>query len=147
MKIILLKDVKDQGRAGDLISVSDGYARNFLLKNKLAKEATASAVNEFEQHKKSEEHRKQVEREEYVKLAGRLNDFTLMMSVKCGETGKIFGSIMSTHIAADLARAGFDVDKKKIVLPEPIKNAGNYIVDIRLYPEISAKLKVKVEKK
>jgi large subunit ribosomal protein L9 len=145
MRVYLLKDVQGSGKAGDIVSVSDGYATNYLVKNNLAVEATPKIINEITQKKAAETHRKQLETERYLALRDEFNKATLNMTVKCGESGKIFGSIMSANIADEIKKTlGKDVDKKKIVLADPIKSVGTYIVDIKLYPEITAKLKIVV---
>ena len=145
MKVILLKDVKAQGKAGEVITVSDGYAVNYLIKNKLAEEATAARLAQLKTKQEAVAHHKAVEKQQFMELAKKLNVATVTLKVKCGETGKIFGSIQSANIADALAAQGLVVDKKKIVLPDPIKSVGVYKVEIRPYPEVSAKLTVKVE--
>ena len=148
MKVYLLKDVQGSGKAGEVVSVSDGYAVNYLIKNKLAQEATPKLINELAQKKASDDHKKKLEKEKQLEARDVINKATLNMSVKCGEGGKIFGSIMSANISDELKRQlGFDVDKKKIVLSDPIKAAGTYVVDIKLYPEITAHLKIVVTPK
>ena len=145
MKVYLLKDVQGSGKAGEVVSVSDGYAVNYLFKNKLAQEATPKLINELTQKKASDEHKRKLEREKYLEMRDSLNKATLNMHVKCGEGGKIFGSIMSANISDELKKQlNFDIDKKKIVLHDPIKAAGAYTVDIKLYPEVTAHLKVVV---
>lgn len=145
MKVILLKDVKGQGKKNDIIEVSDGYARNFLLKNGLAKEATATNVNSINIAKKAEEHRKAVEKAEAVELAKKLGEISVTVKIKVGETGKLFGALNTQAIAdAIKAQHGLDIDKKKIVLAEPIKSVGVYTVTVKPYAEVSAKLKVTV---
>lgn len=145
MKVILLKDVKAQGKAGDIINVSDGYATNYLFRNGLAKEATAGAVAAAADKKAAQEHRRAVEKEEFTELCKRIDRTSVTLSVKCGEQGKVFGSIQSANIADALAAQGIVIDKKKIVLSEPIKSVGEYTVDVRPYPEVGAKLKVIVK--
>ncbi|HEY8419727.1 MAG TPA: 50S ribosomal protein L9 [Clostridia bacterium] len=144
MKVILLKDVNAQGKAGDLIEVSDGYARNYLLKNKLAVEATPAKIQELKQKQEAEERKKALEKEHWSKVAAQINATEITLKVKSGENGKIFGSIQSANIADELKKLGLDIDKKKIVLPQPIKNTGTYFIEIKPYPEITAKLKVNV---
>lgn len=145
MKVILLKDVKGQGKKNDIIEVSDGYARNFLLKNGLAKEATATNVNSINIAKKAEEHRKAVEKAEAVELAKKLGEISVTVKIKVGETGKLFGALNTQAIAdAIKAQHGLEIDKKKIVLAEPIKSVGVYTVTVKPYAEVSAKLKVTV---
>ncbi len=145
MKVVLLEDIKGQGKKGDIVDVSDGYARNFLIKKNLAKEATGSAVNEAKQKREAEERRKAAEKAEAQNLAKNLSGKEISLFVKCGDNGKIFGSVTSKEISEELLKSGFDIDKKKIVLKENIKNEGLYEVEIKIYPEISAKIKLLVQ--
>ncbi len=145
MKVVLLQDVKGQGKKNDIISVSDGYARNFLIKNKLAVEATSSMVNSMEISKAADEHRRSVERAAAVKLAEELKGKNFTVKIKVGETGKLFGALNTQSIADALAAAGYDIDKKKIVLDGNVKSVGTYDVTVKTYAEVSAKIKVTVE--
>lgn len=145
MKVVLLQDVKGQGKKNDVINVSDGYARNYLIKNKLAAEATASMVNSLEISKKADEHRRAVERAEAMALAEKLKGMTVTVKIKVGETGKLFGALNTQSVADALAENGIEIDKKKIVLGEVIKSVGLYDVQLKLYPEISTRIKVSVE--
>ncbi|NLK17485.1 MAG: 50S ribosomal protein L9 [Clostridiales bacterium] len=145
MKVILKQDVKGQGKKGEIVNVNDGYARNYLIPKGLAVEATADAVNSAMLKKQAAEYHRKMERKEALAAKQRLDDLTVNLKVKCGKSGKIFGSVTSTQVSEKLAEMGYTVDKKKIMLKEPIKNAGIYTVDVKLYPEITAKLKVIVE--
>ncbi len=145
MKVILTADVKGQGKKNDIISVSDGYARNYLIKNKLAVEATASVVNSIEISKKADEHRKALERAEAQALASKIQGMTVVVKIKVGETGKLFGALNTQAVSDALAAQGIEIDKKKIVLNEVIKSVGVYEVTVKPYAEISAKIKVKIE--
>lgn len=144
MKVILTSDVKGQGKKNDIIDVSDGYAVNFLFKNKLAVEATASKVNSIKVSKDAADHHKKVEKAEADELAKRLNEITLTVPVKVGENGKLFGALNTLSISEALSKAGVEIDKKKIVLNEPIKSTGSYLVTVKPYAEVSAKLKINV---
>ncbi len=145
MKVILLKDVKGQGKAGEVKNVSDGYARNFLIPNKLAVEATDKNLNELKSKQASEEHRRQQELAEAKALANKISNVEVVIRAKCGENGKLFGSVTNKEIADALkAQHALDVDKKKIVLPDPIRNLGDFTLDVKVYPEVTAKLRVKV---
>jgi large subunit ribosomal protein L9 len=144
MKVILIADVKGQGKRDDIINVSDGYARNFLFKNNLAVEATSANVNSVRVSKSAVEHHKSVERAAAVELAKKLDALTLDVFVKVGGSGKLFGALNTQSIADALAKAGFEFDKKKIVLPEPIKSVGLYTITVKPYAEVSAKLRVNV---
>jgi len=144
MKVILLKDVKGQGKKNDVIEVSDGYARNFLIKNNLAVMASSTLINSVNISKQAEQHRKAVEKAEAAELIKKLKDVTVTIAVKVSENGKMFGALTSQHIADELSNMGFDVDKKKIVLADPIKSVGNYVVTVKAYAEVSGPLKVNV---
>jgi len=146
MKVILLQDVKGQGKKGDIVNVSDGYARNFLFPKGLAQEANSKNLAEWENKKKAEVLKKQREFEESRKLADRLSKLTVTIKAKSGENGKLFGSVTSKEIADELKKQhNIELDKKKIVLPEPIKNLGTFSLEVKVYPEVSGKLTVKVE--
>ena len=145
MKVILTADVKGQGKKNDIINVSDGYARNYLIKNKLAVEATSSMVNSLEISKKADEHRKSVEKAEAVALAQRINGMNVVVKIKVGETGKLFGSLNTQSVADALKEKGVEIDKKKIVINDVIKSVGTYDVVVKPYAEVSAKIKVTVE--
>ncbi len=145
MKVILVKDVKAQGKKGDVIDVNDGYARNFLLKNKLAIEATSVNLNSLKVSQAAADYHKKVEKAEAEELAKRLNGMSVTVKLKVSETGKIFGALNTQAIADALGKEGIEIDKKKIVLPEPIKTVGTHTVTVKPYAEVSAKLKVVVE--
>ena len=146
MKVYLLKDVQGSGKTGDLVDVNDGYARNYLLKQKLALEATPALINEIKQKQASEAHKHKLEVEKFTAIAAELNKAVLTVTVKTGEGGRIFGSVMSANIADEIKKQlKLDVDKKKIVLSDPIKTVGAHFVDIKLYPDIAAKLKLVVK--
>lgn len=142
MKVILIQDVKAQGKKGDVIDVSDGYARNYLFKNNLAIEATSVNLNSLKRSKEAADHRKSVEKAEAQELAKRISGMTVTIKLKVSETGKIFGALNTQAIADALSKEGIDIDKKKIVLPEPIKTVGAHEVTVKPYAEVSAKLKV-----
>lgn len=145
MKVILIKDVKGTGKKGEVVEVSDGHGRNFLIKRGLAREATDSAVKENAAHKKSESKRKENAHAEAMELSKKIEGISLQFKVKSGEGGKVFGSVTSKDIAEALTKKGFKIDKKKIVLPNPIKTTGMKSVEIKLHPEVVAKLAVEVK--
>ena len=145
MKVILTADVKGQGKKGDVVNVSDGYARNYLFKDNLATEATAAALNSVKLKKEADDHRRAVERAAAQEVADKLNKTQVTVRIKVGETGKLFGALNSQAIVDALHAQGIELDKKKIVLNEPIKTLGTYTVVVKPYAEISAKLTVKVE--
>jgi large subunit ribosomal protein L9 len=127
------------------VEVSDGYARNFLLPKKIAKEATKSVINERQQKLEKERREKEAERQKAVELKEILSKKTIEVRVKCGN-GKMYGSVTSQDIAKALAEQGFEIDKRKITILEPIKQLGVYTVDVWLYAETVAKLKINVVK-
>lgn len=144
MKVIFLQDVKGQGKKGEIKEVSEGYARNFLLKKGLAQEATTGNLKMQEAHKQSENKRKQEELEEAKKLAKVMEDTTITITAKSGEGGRLFGGVSSKQIAEELKKANFKVDKRKIELPEPIRTLGYTNVPIKLHQEVTATVKVHV---
>ncbi len=145
MKVILQKDVKDQGKAGEVINVSDGYARNFLIPKGLALPADASVINAAAIKKSADAHRLDMQRKRAKELANEMSDLTVKVRAKAGENGKLFGSIGAAEISAALkAQYGIEVDKKKIRLEEPIKTLGVTKVSAHLYESSDAKFSVEV---
>ena len=145
MQVILKKDVKGSGKAGDVVKVSDGYARNMLLPRGLAMEATDANIKALEKKKAAEAEKRAEEKADAEKLAQKIKGVSVDMVTKAGENGKIFGSITSMDIAAALKKQHeIEIDKKKIVLKSPIRQTGETNVEIKLYPEVTAELKVKV---
>ncbi|MCL2773785.1 MAG: 50S ribosomal protein L9 [Oscillospiraceae bacterium] len=145
MKVLLKEDVRGQGKKGDIIDVSDGYARNFLLPRNLAVIADAKAINEIKTKKESELHKIVVEKQNAKILGDRLSAVTLKIPAQAGPDGKLYGSITSTNIAEALkSKENIDIDKRKIILEEHIKSFGTYMVDIKIYPEITAKITIVV---
>ena len=145
MKVILLQDVKGQGKKGQLLEVSDGYARNFMLPRKLAIEATTDAINTKNMNDKATQERIAKEKAEALATANKLRQMTLTVTAKGGGAGRLFGAVTNAEIAAALEKAGIKLDKRKIVLSENIKNVGTYTVTCKLGHEISAPLTVKIE--
>ena len=146
MKVILLQDVKGKGKKGQMIEVSDGYARNFMLPKKLATEATADAVNTMRMNDKAAAEKAARERAEAMEVSKKLRELTLTVTAKGGGAGRLFGSVTNQEIADALAKqTGIKLDKRKIVIADPIKNVGTYTVTCKLGYEISAPLTVKSE--
>ena len=146
MKVILTQDVRGQGKRGQMIEVSDGYARNFLLPRKLAQEATADNVNTMKMNDKAAQERQAKERAEALEIRNRMKDMTVVVTAKGGGAGRLFGSVTYTEVADALAKqADIKLDKRKIVLDEPIKAVGVYTVKCKLGYEINADLKVEVK--
>ena len=144
MKVILKQDVKGTGKKGDILDVSDGFAKNFLLKKGLAEQASSVAVNSLEIQKEAEARRRAEEIAAIRELAKKMDKAQVQVAIKCGENGKVFGSVTSKEIAARLAELGYDVDKKKILLKDPIKTVGDYAVEVRLMESVTAKIFVSV---
>ena len=146
MKVILLQDVKGKGKKGQLIEVSDGYARNFMLPKKLAIEATADAVNTMRMNDKATQERIAREKAEAMATSKKLRELTITVTAKGGGNGRLFGAVTTQEIAAALEKqAGIKLDKRKIVLGETIKNVGTYTATCKLGYEITAPLSVKIE--
>lgn len=145
MKVVLQKDVKGTGKAGQIVEVSDGYARNYLLPNKLAVIADKVAIQKVEQQNQAAQYHKEQEYLAAVELGKQINGITLNMTVKCGENGKVFGSITSKELAEQLAKQGFAIDKRKIELPNPIKNTGSYKITVKLHPKVTSTFMLQVQ--
>ncbi|MBD5507098.1 MAG: 50S ribosomal protein L9 [Lachnospiraceae bacterium] len=145
MKVILLEDVKTLGKKGDIVDVSDGYARNFVLPKKLGVEANAKNKNDLKLQKANADKVAQEQLEAAQELAKTLETKEVTLTIKSGEGGRTFGSISSKEIAqAAKEQCGLELDKKKIQLPEAIKALGAYEVGIKLHPKVTGKLRVKV---
>ncbi len=145
MKVILQADIKGTGKKGQVLDVADGYARNFLLPKKLAIEATVGSIRDVKNKKAREERRKEKEKEAAVQLAEKLNDMLIEVKTKTGEGGRLFGSVTGKEIVEALKKQhGVEVDKRKLEIKEPIKALGNYQVNVKVYPDVSAILKVHV---
>ena len=146
MKVFLLEDVKKLGKAGDIVDISDGYAKNFILPKKLGREATNDVINEWKLKKGAEANRKQQERQEALEQAREITGKVVTLKVKGGENGRLFGSVTAKDVADGLKEQyGIQVDKKKIQMKDAIKNEGSYEAEIKLHPVASAKITVKVE--
>ena len=146
MKVILLQDVKGKGKKGQMIEVSDGYARNYMLPRKIAIEATTDAVNTMRMNDKATQERIAKEKAEALALSKQLREMTLVVTAKGGGAGRLFGSVTNQEIADALEKkSGIKLDKRKIVISDPIKAVGTYTVNCKLGYEISAPLTVKIE--
>ena len=145
MKVILLQDVKGKGKKGQMIEVSDGYARNFMLPKKLAIEATADAINTMKMNDKATQERIAREKAEALETSKKLRAMTLVVKAKGGGAGRLFGAVTNAEIASALEKQGIKLDKRKIVMGETIKNVGTYTVTCKLGYEINAPLTVKIE--
>ncbi|AZK45610.1 50S ribosomal protein L9 [Paenibacillus lentus] len=144
MKVIFLKDVKGQGKKGEIKNVSEGYAQNFLLPRGLARIATEGNVKTLEVQNAAEQKRKAQEKEEAVQLGKKLEEMTVTVQAKAGEGGRLFGAITNKQIAEALAKVGVKIDRRKIELAEPIRTLGVTQVPVKLHPDVKSTFKVQV---
>ena len=147
MKVILLQDVRGKGKKGQLLEVSDGYARNYMLPRKIAMEGTPDAINTMRMNDKAQRERQTRERAEAVELAKKMKTMTLTVLAKGGGAGRLFGSVTNQEIADALQAQGITLDKRKIVIDEPIKTVGTYTVRCKLGYEIVGELTVQIQEK
>lgn len=147
MKVILMQDVKGKGKKGQMIEVSDGYGRNYMLPRKIAVEATADNVNTMRMNDKATLERQTREREEAIRLRDRLKEMKLTVLCKGGGAGRLFGSVTSQEIADSLLKEGISIDRRRIVIDQPIKTTGSYTVKCKLGYEITATLQIAVQEK
>ena len=145
MKVMLLADVKGQGKKDQIVNVSDGYARNFLFPKQLAVPADAKIMNDVKNKEAAKKHREEEERKAALEIKARFEGIVVKLYATAGADGKFFGSVTSKEIAEKLAESGYDIDKKKIILKEPIKTPGNYVVEVKFLPDVSTKITVKVK--
>lgn len=146
MKVVLLQDVKGLGKKGELVNASDGYVRNFLFPKNLAKEANAQAMNELKNAEQSKQYKIDTAIKNANEAKAKLEGSTFVMNAKAGANGKLFGSITSKEISAEIKKQkGIDVDKRKITLSSDIKTCGVYDVEVKLYTSITAKVSVEVK--
>ena len=144
MKVVLLKDVKGSGKAGDIIEAKQGYAQNYLIKNGLAKAADASALNENKAQKAAQEFHRQEQLKQNRELREKIDGLSITIQVKSGESGKFFGAVTNKEVADKLSSLGIDIDKKKIILEPNIKTAGTYPATIRISAEETAKITLNI---
>lgn len=148
MKVILLQDIKGKGKKGQMLELSDGYARNYLLPRKMAVEATTDNINTMRMNDKAKLEKEQKARAEAAEIAAKLKDYTLTVRAKGGGAGRLFGSVTSQEIADALkSETGIDIDRRRIVIEEPIKTVGLYTVKCKLGYEINANLQIDVQEK
>ncbi|NJP41610.1 50S ribosomal protein L9 [Oscillospiraceae bacterium HV4-5-C5C] len=145
MKVILLQDVKKLGKLDDIVEVSDGYARNYLFRQKLAIEATKENLNDVGQRKKAEQAKALHQLEEARRMAAELKGQTFTMKMKAGDGGRLYGSLTAADVAEALIKAGYPVDKRNISIKTPLKSIGNTSVEVKLHNEVSINIDVKVE--
>jgi large subunit ribosomal protein L9 len=144
MKVIFLKDVKGQGKRGEIKNVSEGYAANFLLPQGLAQPASDGALKTLDNQKKAEERRKEQEKLDAQALAAKLGELTVQVRAKAGEGGRLFGAITNKQVADELEKLKLKLDKRKILMDEPIRTLGVTRLQVKLHPEVSATLNVHV---
>jgi len=143
MKVVLLKDLKGKGKKGDIINISDGYAQNFLIPQGIAKAGTSSNLNEAHQAKDAQAYHDEQNRLSAVALKEVVDKTNLVIKVKCGNTGKIYGSVTNKEISEELAKIGINIDKKKIEA-DTLKALGTYTLKVKLHPTVTASLKVEI---
>ena len=144
MKVILIEDHDTLGIKGDVVDVKPGYGRNYLIPQQLAVVATPSALKRYEEERRQAAHKVEAARENAEKLAQKLNDVEIVIPVQTGEENRIFGSITTQQIADELKTQGFDIDRRKISMAEDVRVTGVYPATVRLHPEHTAEVKVKV---
>lgn len=144
MKVLLLTDVKGTGKKGEIKEVADGYAKNYLIKTGKARIADNSAISENKMRKSSDNYHKEMEKQSAMNLAKNLNNASVTVEIKCGENGKTFGSVTAKEICDALNKQGFQIDKRKIELKEALKTIGNYKINIKLHPEVSATITLNI---
>lgn len=144
MKVVLLQDVKGQGKKGELKNVNDGYARNYLFPKKLAEEATSTVLNDLKQKEYSKKVQLEKEKKEALELKEKLDKTAVTVKVKCGEGDRTYGSVTAQEISDALKENGLEVDKRKLVIKENIRTLGTYTVEVKVYAGVSATLKINV---
>ena len=148
MKVLLLEDVKGQGKKGDLVKVSDGYAKNYLIPRNLAKEATDAVMRELKAKEESRQHKIEVERAEAKALADKVASLAVVIRQQSGAGGKFYGSVTAKEISEELKKQfNIELDKRKIIVAEPIKTFGKYELDVKYYQDITGKLNLIVTEK
>lgn len=144
MKVVLIKDVKGLGKANDVVEVSNGYAHNFLFKRQLAMEATPANMNIVKTRRQAESAKSEHRLDDAREIAAKIKEMSLEIPVKCGESGRLYGAVTAIDIAAALKKEGIRIDKRSINIEQPIKNLGDYRIDIRLHSEVTATLAVTI---
>ena len=148
MKVLLLEDVKGQGKKGDIVKVSDGYAKNYLIPRKLAREATDSVMKELQAKEESRLHKIEVERAEAKALADKIGSLTVVIRQQAGAGGKFYGSVTAKEVSEELKKQhDIDLDKRKITVTEPIKAFGRYELDVKYYQDVTGKINLIVTEK
>ena len=144
MKVVLLCDVRGTGKKGDIKEVSDGYAQNFLLKTGKARKADNGAISENKMKIQANDYHKEMQKQDAIALGEKIKGTKISLPIKCGDNGKTFGSVTAKEIADALAKKGFELDKRKIELKEPLKTIGEYEITVKLHPEVSVKFNLEI---
>ncbi|MBO4869373.1 MAG: 50S ribosomal protein L9 [Clostridia bacterium] len=148
MKVLLLEDVKGQGKKGDIVKVSDGYAKNYLIPRKLAREVTDALLKELKAKEESRLHKIEVERAEAKALAEKIGSLNVVIRQQAGAGGKFYGSVTAKEVSEELKKQyGIELDKRKITVAEPIKTFGRYELDVKYYPDVNGKINLIVTEK
>lgn len=145
MKVLLLTDVRGTGKKGEIKEVADGYANNFLIKTGKARKADNGAINENNMKKSADSYHKEMQKQDAKALAEKMKDVTVIAKIKCGENGKTFGSISGKEISEALKNMGYDIDKRKIEIKDPIKTIGVYSIIAKIHPEVTIKFNLNVQ--
>ncbi len=145
MKVILLTDVRGTGKKGEIKEVADGYANNFLIKTGKARKADNSAISENKMKQVANDYHKEMQKQEAIALSEKMKEVAVVAKIKCGENGKTFGSIGAKEISDALKAQGYEVDKRKIEVKEPIKTVGSYAITAKIHPEVAVKFTLNVE--
>jgi len=144
MKVLLLTDVKGTGKKGEIKEVADGFANNFLIKTGKAKKADNSAISENKMKQSANDYHKEMQKQDAIKLGEKMKDVCVVVKIKCGENGKTFGSIGGKEISEALNKMGYEIDKRKIDLKDPIKTVGSYTITAKIHPEVTIKFTLNV---
>ena len=144
MKVLLLTDVRGTGKKGEIKEVADGYANNFLIKTGKARKADNGAISENKMKQSANDYHKEMQKQDALAVAEKMKDVTITVKIKCGENGKTFGSIGGKEISESLKKQGYEIDKRKIDLKEPIKTIGLYPITAKIHPEVTIKFNVDV---
>lgn len=139
MKVLLLTDVRGTGKKGEIKEVADGYANNFLIKTGKARKADNSAISENKMKKEANDYHKEMQKQDAIALGEKMKDVKVYAKIKCGENGKTFGSVGAKEISEALKELGFEIDKRKIDIKEPLKTIGSYQISAKIHPEVTVK--------
>lgn len=144
MKVVLLTDVRGTGKKGEIKEVADGFGQNFLIRTGKARRADSGAISENKRRQEAEDYHKEMKKQDAVELGNKIKGAKVIIKIKCGENGKTFGSVTTKEISEGLSKLGFEVDKRKIELKEPLKTIGSYEILAKLHPEVNVKFNVEL---